>query len=80
MRSKVADMSNRVSRQANGPAIRAIRVAKGVSLRTLAQRTGYNRGHLSRVERGHVGTERLAVTVAKALEVAPAAVTQAVAA
>ncbi|MCZ1006389.1 helix-turn-helix domain-containing protein [Streptomyces lydicus] len=36
----------------NGNAIRAIRVAQKLSLRALSDRTGLNRGYLSRIERG----------------------------
>ncbi|WP_255951613.1 helix-turn-helix domain-containing protein [Streptomyces odontomachi] len=38
----------------NGPAIRAIREARNMSLRALEQQTGLNRGYLSRLERGHI--------------------------
>jgi transcriptional regulator with XRE-family HTH domain len=34
------------------PPLRAVRVAKGLSLRAVAQRSGIDPGHLSRVERG----------------------------
>lgn len=36
----------------NIPPLRAVRVAKGLSLRTVAQRSGIDPGHLSKVERG----------------------------
>ncbi|MFG3228166.1 helix-turn-helix domain-containing protein [Kitasatospora sp. NPDC048194] len=39
----------------NGTAIRALRTACNVSLRELALRTGRDRSHLSRVERGLAG-------------------------
>ncbi|MFI2184557.1 helix-turn-helix domain-containing protein [Streptomyces sioyaensis] len=38
----------------NGSAIRAIREAQQLSLRTLSDRTGLNRGYLSRLERGFI--------------------------
>lgn len=34
------------------PPLRAVRTAKGLSLRTVAQRSGIDPGHLSKVERG----------------------------
>lgn len=34
------------------PPLRAVRVAKGLTLRTVAQRSGIDPGHLSKVERG----------------------------
>ncbi len=68
-------MSNQAPRQANGPAIRAIRQAAGVSLRTLAQLAGHDRGHLSRVERGAVGSVKLAADVAAVLSCTVEAVT-----
>ncbi|MFG2400708.1 helix-turn-helix domain-containing protein [Streptomyces lydicus] len=36
----------------NGSAIRAIREAQKLSIRALSNRTGLNRGYLSRLERG----------------------------
>ncbi|MFD3955846.1 MULTISPECIES: helix-turn-helix domain-containing protein [Streptomyces] len=38
----------------NGTAIRAIREAQKMSLRVLQQKTGLDRGYLSRMERGHI--------------------------
>jgi transcriptional regulator with XRE-family HTH domain len=49
-----------------------------MSLRTLQELTGLNRGYLSRMERGHIRTsddERVR-TIANALQVKPAAITQ----
>lgn len=34
------------------PPLRAVRVAKGLTLRAVAQRSGVDPGHLSKVERG----------------------------
>lgn len=34
------------------PPLRAVRVARGLSLRTVAHRSGIDPGHLSKVERG----------------------------
>ncbi|MBS2962628.1 helix-turn-helix transcriptional regulator [Actinocrinis puniceicyclus] len=39
----------------HGPAIRAIREAKGIGIRQLSATTGLHRGYLSRVETGEVG-------------------------
>ncbi|MEV5506280.1 helix-turn-helix domain-containing protein [Streptomyces orinoci] len=36
----------------NVPPLRAVRVARGMTLRTVAQRSGIDPGHLSKVERG----------------------------
>lgn len=36
----------------NVPPLRAVRAAKGLTLRTVAQRSGIDPGHLSKVERG----------------------------
>lgn len=36
----------------SGPPLRHLRVAKGLSLRTAARRSGIDPGHLSKVERG----------------------------
>lgn len=49
--------------KANGAAIRAIRVAKGISLRTMAEATDYDRGALSKIENGlkDASNEALAV-------------------
>ena len=66
-------------RAANGSAIRAIREAKGLSLRQLAAVAGHNPGHLSRVERGALGSERFAANVAQALGCSLEAVTVATA-
>ena len=70
-------MSNRV---ANGAAIRAIRQVRGMSLRELATATGHNRGHISRVERGAIGSEAFAHNVSVALGCSFEAVTVAAAA
>lgn len=37
------------------PPLRTVRLAKGLSLRTVAQRSGIDSGHLSKVERGEKG-------------------------
>jgi transcriptional regulator with XRE-family HTH domain len=61
----------------NGTAIRAIRTAKNLGLRTLASSTGIDRGYLSRLERGLIrkpAEERL-LRIAEELEVPPAAIT-----
>lgn len=42
---------NLTSMQAQPP-LRAVRVARGLSLRAVAQRSGIDPGHLSKVERG----------------------------
>lgn len=36
----------------SAPPLRAVRAARGLSLRTVAQRSGIDPGHLSKVERG----------------------------
>ncbi|NEC90446.1 helix-turn-helix domain-containing protein [Streptomyces sp. SID12501] len=36
----------------SNPPIRAVRAARGLTLRTVAQRSGIDPGHLSKVERG----------------------------
>ncbi|MEW2415354.1 helix-turn-helix transcriptional regulator [Streptomyces sp. NPDC046866] len=61
----------------NGQAIRAIRRAQKIGLRSLQQMTGFNRGYLSRLERGHIREpdEIHIRTVADALNVAPEAIT-----
>ena len=65
---------------ANGAAIRAIREARGISLRSLATEVGFNPGHLSRVERGlHGGSELFVHEVARALGVTASALTKAAA-
>lgn len=45
----------------SSPPIRAVRAARGLSLRTVAQRSGIDPGHLSKVERGekHLSIEAL---------------------
>ncbi|MFF7184646.1 helix-turn-helix domain-containing protein [Streptomyces sp. NPDC008222] len=54
-------------------AIRFRRRALNMSLRTLSAKTGINRGHLSRVERGLAGLGDANIAkVANALEVTPA--------
>ncbi|MFG3660297.1 helix-turn-helix domain-containing protein [Streptomyces sp. NPDC047706] len=58
-------------------AIRFRREALDMSLRTLSAKTGINRGHLSRVERGLAGLGDANIQkVAEALGVSPAAITQ----
>ncbi|MGW3072314.1 helix-turn-helix domain-containing protein [Kitasatospora sp. NPDC001132] len=58
----------------NGSAIRAFRAACNVSLRELALRTGRDRSHLSRVERGLAGaSEETIRAIAAALSVPVAA-------
>lgn len=61
----------------NGQAIREIRRAKKIGLRTLQQMTGLNRGYLSRLERGHIQEpdDEQVRKVATALHVALAAIT-----
>ncbi|GAA3032805.1 hypothetical protein GCM10020000_07300 [Streptomyces olivoverticillatus] len=54
----------------NGSAIRAIRQARKVGLRGLAQQTGRDRSHLSRIERGEAGASDDTIQrIASALEV-----------
>ncbi|MFI5985118.1 helix-turn-helix domain-containing protein [Streptomyces sp. NPDC051555] len=61
----------------NGQAIREIREAKKIGLRTLQQMTGLNRGYLSRMERGHIreSDDAQVRKVAIALHVALGAIT-----
>ncbi|MEV6081275.1 helix-turn-helix transcriptional regulator [Streptomyces sp. NPDC052069] len=61
----------------NGPAIRAIRRAQKMSLRTLQQKTGLNRGYLSRMERALIreSADEPVQAVASALDVTPDAIT-----
>ena len=49
-----------------------------MSLRTLQELTGYDRGYLSRMERGHIrySADHRVRTIASALQVKPAAITQ----
>lgn len=49
-----------------------------MSLRTLQNLTGYDRGYLSRMERGHIreSADHRVRTIAGALNVKPAAITQ----
>lgn len=49
-----------------------------MSLRTLQELTGLNRGYLSRMERGRIreSAEARVRTIAEALQVKPAAITQ----
>jgi transcriptional regulator with XRE-family HTH domain len=59
----------------NGTAIRSIRQAHGVSLRTLSARVGRDRGFLSKVERGLQGaSESTLREIAAALNVPVAAI------
>lgn len=62
---------------ANGPAIRAARKAHGsMSICELAEITGYNKGHLSRVETGASnGSMEFVAAVAKALGINPQDIT-----
>ncbi|MGQ4513616.1 helix-turn-helix domain-containing protein [Streptomyces sp. DW26H14] len=61
----------------NGPAIRAIRRARNLSLRMLQHQTGLNRGYLSRLERGLIRepADEPVLKVATALNVPPDAIT-----
>ncbi|WP_309242409.1 MULTISPECIES: helix-turn-helix transcriptional regulator [unclassified Streptomyces] len=61
----------------NGQAIRAIREAQKMSLRTLEQHTGLNRGYLSRLETGriHEPADEPVQKVAAALRVTTDAIT-----
>ncbi|MEV2249356.1 helix-turn-helix transcriptional regulator [Streptomyces sp. NPDC050147] len=55
----------------NGPAVRAIRQARKMSIRELQAKTGLNRGYLSRLERAQIrdtGEEQVR-KVATALQV-----------
>ncbi|MFE9886810.1 helix-turn-helix domain-containing protein [Streptomyces scopuliridis] len=60
----------------NGRAIRAIRQAQNLSLRALQQKTGLNRGYLSRMERGLIRkpADDPVLKVATALNVPPDAI------
>ncbi|MDI9887310.1 helix-turn-helix transcriptional regulator [Streptomyces sp. HNM0645] len=62
----------------DGPAIRRIRRAQMMSLRSLQALTGLNRGYLSRIERGliHDAADHRVRAIANALQVKPAAITQ----
>ncbi|MEU7032669.1 helix-turn-helix transcriptional regulator [Streptomyces sp. NPDC046237] len=62
----------------DGPAIRRVRKAQNMSLRTLQNLTGYDRGYLSRMERGLIrkSADHRVRTIASALQVKPAAITQ----
>ncbi|WP_275462111.1 helix-turn-helix domain-containing protein [Streptomyces noursei] len=61
----------------NGSAIRAIREAQKMSIRALSQRTGLNRGYLSRLERCQIreAADARVTAVAEALGVPTAAIT-----
>ncbi|MGW2837369.1 helix-turn-helix domain-containing protein [Streptomyces sp. NPDC001493] len=61
----------------NGQAIRAIREARRLSLRVMQQRTGLDRGYLSRMERNLIRNPADApvLTIATALDVTPDAIT-----
>jgi len=48
----VVPMSADLSSAQADPPLRAVRAAKGLTLRTVAQRSGIDPGHLSKVERG----------------------------
>ncbi|MFE0727892.1 helix-turn-helix domain-containing protein [Streptomyces antibioticus] len=57
----------------NGQAIRAVRVARNLSIRQVEKLTGLNRGYLSRLERGQIKTaadDRIQ-RVATALDISP---------
>ncbi|MFE6785126.1 helix-turn-helix domain-containing protein [Streptomyces sp. NPDC057680] len=62
----------------DGPAIRRVRKAQKMSLRTLQELTGFDRGYLSRMERGQIrrSADHRVRTIADALQVKPAAITQ----
>lgn len=62
----------------DGPAIRRIRRAQNLGLRTLQKLTGLDRGYLSRIERGliHDAADQRVRTIAAALQVKPAAITE----
>lgn len=61
----------------NSEAIRAIRQAKGISLRQLAHAAGRHRSFVSRVERGLAGaSEESLRRLAAALAVSPEAITR----
>jgi transcriptional regulator with XRE-family HTH domain len=54
----------------HGPAIRAIREARGQGIRQLSATTGLDRGYLSRVETGEAGaSEETIQRIAKGLDV-----------
>ncbi|MFJ3949043.1 helix-turn-helix domain-containing protein [Streptomyces libani] len=61
----------------NGSAIRAIREAQQLSIRALSERTGINRGYLSRLERELIRetTDERVEVIAQAMRVPPAAIT-----
>ncbi|WP_431999264.1 helix-turn-helix domain-containing protein [Streptomyces sioyaensis] len=61
----------------NGSAIRAIREAQKLSLRALSDRTGLNRGYLSRLERGQIRAtaEHRVEAIAEAMRVPREAIT-----
>jgi transcriptional regulator with XRE-family HTH domain len=60
----------------NGAAMRALRTALKVSLRDIQARTGLDRGHLSRLERGLAGASPDTIRrYANALKVSTAAIT-----
>lgn len=48
----VCDMQTDSTQQLNSSPLRAVRMAKGLTLRTTAQRSGIDPGYLSKVERG----------------------------
>ena len=71
--SSVACMSRR---QAHGEAIRAIRVAKGLTLADVATTAGVGVGYLSRIERGQRHPYAATIqAIADALDVSVAAIT-----
>jgi len=57
----VNDMQTDSTLSLNMPPLRAVRIARGLTLRTVAQRSGIDPGHLSKVERGekHLSVESL---------------------
>ena len=64
------------NRRLNGASVRAIRVALGIGLRTMAQDIGRDRGFLSRVERGiETASPTTQVAIAKRLGVSLDAIT-----
>lgn len=62
----------------DGPAIRKLRKAQNLSLRSLQNLTGLNRGYLSRIERGliHESADQRVQTIANALQVKCIAITE----
>ncbi|WP_279634533.1 helix-turn-helix domain-containing protein [Streptomyces monomycini] len=61
----------------NGAAIRYIRRAQMLSLRSLSEQTGLDRGYLSRLERGHIrrAGDNNVLAIAAAMRVPLSAIT-----